>query len=177
MRLCAVIIMVLTGGLVSCATKYQPTGFKGGYKDIKLQEDVYRVTSGGNAYTSTEKVQVYALYRAAELTLENGCDYFIIQNQDNDRTYGSYSTPSTTNTTGSFHATSTGRSTFGSVNTSSYSYGGNTYSYSKDSSTLTIRVFKGKKPASNPNAYDARELKESLQSSYKELQPKTKKTR
>lgn len=63
---------------VSCATSYQKSGFTGGYFEKKVSDQVYRVTFGGNGFTSRETVQTYWLYRASELTLERGYEYFEI---------------------------------------------------------------------------------------------------
>ncbi len=74
--------------LVGCAhrsTPYQPISsanrVAGGYSDIRLAEDRYRVTFAGNRLTSREKVETYLLFRAAELTLEKGRDWFAIEDR------------------------------------------------------------------------------------------------
>ena len=72
---------VLAGALLAfvlggCATAYQPEGSTGGYKDVKLADDTYRVSFFGNGYTSRPVVLKYFLYRCAELTLQHGYTYF-----------------------------------------------------------------------------------------------------
>ena len=72
----------LAGGLAACqtATPYQPLrpGYAdaGGYSDLRLEQDRWRVTFQGNSLTSRETVESYLLYRAAELTVAQGYDWF-----------------------------------------------------------------------------------------------------
>jgi hypothetical protein len=80
--------------LMSCATAtpYQPEvagqRIHGGYSEQRLSEDRFQVTFDGNTLTSRERVEGYMLYRAAELTMQNGYDWFrIVQRAtDQDRT-------------------------------------------------------------------------------------------
>jgi len=72
--------------LAGCATPYQPyssSNMLGGYHDAKIQDDIFSVSFQGNAAIKPEAAADYALLRAAELTLEQGCKYFaIISNKD-----------------------------------------------------------------------------------------------
>lgn len=74
-----VIFGLTTSLLTSCATPYQPNGFRGGYSEMQLSENAYRVNFHGNGMTSEDKVAKYFLRRCADLTVLNGYDYFIIQ--------------------------------------------------------------------------------------------------
>lgn len=71
-------------GLAGCttATPYQPDiagqRVSGGYSEAKLAEDRYRVNFEGNTLTSRDRVEGYLLYRAAELTVRDGYDWFLI---------------------------------------------------------------------------------------------------
>ena len=68
--------------LAACetATPYQPlhpsNAVTGGFTDQRLDDTHFRVTFQGNAATSREQVENYLLYRAAELTVEQGFDWF-----------------------------------------------------------------------------------------------------
>lgn len=64
--------------IAGCATPYQPFELfgRGGYQERKISEDVYQVTYYGNHVTSMETLNALLLYRSAELTLNNGYDYF-----------------------------------------------------------------------------------------------------
>jgi len=64
--------------LASCATQYQPSGLSGGFRELRLNETVYRVSFSGNGYATYETVQTYWLYRCAELALQNGFGGFEI---------------------------------------------------------------------------------------------------
>lgn len=80
--LTAAAVLALGGGLVACetATPYQPLHAggqtSGGYSDIKIESDRWRVMFHGNDSTSRETVETYLLYRAAELTVDQGFDWF-----------------------------------------------------------------------------------------------------
>ena len=88
--------LALTALLGACttATPYQPnvTGQKvqGGYSEQQVETDRFRVTFSGNSLTSRETVEGYLLYRAAELTVQQGYDWFEIVDRNTDadrRTY------------------------------------------------------------------------------------------
>ena len=66
----------------SCATKYQPQGFTGGYDDVQLSADTFQITAKGNGYTSPERAQQMALLRACDLTLRAGYDRFVVGSGD-----------------------------------------------------------------------------------------------
>ena len=72
----------LAVGLAGCetATPYQPlaqgTTTSGGFTDQRLDDNHYRVTFEGNTMTSRETVETYLLYRAAEVTVNSGFDWF-----------------------------------------------------------------------------------------------------
>ena len=74
----AVTLLLLAG----CATPYQSGGFRGGYKEIQLDENVFQISFKGNAFVSAGRVENYALLRSAEVALENGYEYFVIVDQD-----------------------------------------------------------------------------------------------
>jgi len=69
---------VVAVGLASCATPYAQQGFTGGFNVQELRPDVFRVSFQGNGYTTRETVQVYWLYRCAQLALEKGFNGFEI---------------------------------------------------------------------------------------------------
>lgn len=70
------------------ATTYAPEGYggqRGGYSEMRLEEDRWRVHFSGNSVTSRDTVEMYLLYRAAELTLERGYDWFATVHRATDR--------------------------------------------------------------------------------------------
>lgn len=72
--------LLLTLLLAACAAPqpsfYAPLDGKDGYAEEELGKGLYRVTFQGNAATSRERAEDYALYRAAELTLQLGAERF-----------------------------------------------------------------------------------------------------
>ena len=83
----------LAAGLLlasGCATStpYQPlsasSAVSGGYTDRRLGENRFSVTFAGNTLTSRERVETYLLFRAAELTVEQGYDWFVVVDHEMD---------------------------------------------------------------------------------------------
>lgn len=76
-------------GLAACQsgpTPYQPGGGGDlGYAESRIENDRYRISFKGNSLTDRETVENYLLYRAAELTLQNGYDVFTIVSRDTDK--------------------------------------------------------------------------------------------
>ncbi|MBI1684701.1 CC0125/CC1285 family lipoprotein [Caulobacter hibisci] len=85
-------IAAVAAALSACATAtpYQPAvpGQKasGGFSELRLEGDRYRVTFAGNSLTGRETVERYLLYRAAELTTQQGYDWFETADRRTDRT-------------------------------------------------------------------------------------------
>jgi hypothetical protein len=82
----------VAGLLAACATAtpYQPavapgTGTGGyGFSEQQIENNRVRITFRGNTVTDRETVETYLLYRAAEVTLQNGRDYFIVADRDTE---------------------------------------------------------------------------------------------
>ncbi len=86
----------LTLAACATATPYQPAGFngqRGGYAEQRLENDRFRVTFAGNSVTSRDQVEMGLLLRAAELTTENGNDWFSTVQRQTDRDVNYVSTP------------------------------------------------------------------------------------
>jgi hypothetical protein len=144
--------VLLLLGLAACSTPtpYQPAADGYGYSEQQLESNRYRVTFSGNSVTPRETVQNYLLYRAAELTLAGGHDYFTLVDQNLERSTSYYGSGPGAFGYGGFHRE---RTAFG--------FGlGNYTAYPIDSYTAfaDIIVADGTKPADAPDAYDAREL-------------------
>ncbi|MEO6717337.1 MAG: hypothetical protein ABIM50_08840 [Novosphingobium sp.] len=81
--------------LASCATPtpYRPQGAgydRTGYSDYQIESNRFRVSFAGNSMTSRETVERYLLYRAAELTLERGNDWFVMADRNTERRSNTY---------------------------------------------------------------------------------------
>ena len=85
--------------VAGCATEttYRPATGQGfnrtGYSDRQVEPNRFLVSFAGNSVTSRDTVERYLLFRAAELTLQNGYDYFVMASRDTDLQSRTYSTP------------------------------------------------------------------------------------
>jgi len=87
-----------TLALAACetATPYQPLGASqtsGGYSEMRIEPDRWRVSFSGNSVTSRERVETFLLYRAAELSLAQGFDWFSMVDRSTDRNTRLYADP------------------------------------------------------------------------------------
>ena len=91
-----VAMLSLAVGLTACetATPYQPlqhgTAAAGGFSDQRLDADHVRVAFQGNTLTSRDTVESYLLYRAAELTVAQGFDWFETVDRHTDQDKHTY---------------------------------------------------------------------------------------
>lgn len=150
--------MVIFAG---CATSYQPSGFSGGFSEVQLDTNVFRVSFVGNGYTSTGKAEEFALLRSAEITIKNNFTHFVIINSRSRQDLSSYTTPTNSYTTA--NATRFGNSAYGTANTTTH--GGETTVIAKPNITNTIMCFNGK-PVLQSFIYDATFLCASLGKKY-----------
>ncbi|MEM7044961.1 MAG: hypothetical protein AAF543_19310 [Pseudomonadota bacterium] len=147
---------LLTAVLAACSaspTPYQVAGEDGGYADQQIESDRYRVSFEGNAATSRETVEDFALYRAAELTLQTGNDYFKVVSKEVEPIIGSVRgiTPGIGIGIGGGNVGFGVSSTFGG--------GRPDYSYI---TYLDIIVYEGEKPKDDREAYTAFDVIERL---------------
>ncbi|MEZ5939011.1 MAG: hypothetical protein R3C52_12475 [Hyphomonadaceae bacterium] len=75
-------------GLAACASSpsYRPaaTDASSGYAETKIENDRFRVTYRGKPNMSVKTVQDYALMRAAELTLQEGGEWFEVVSRNTE---------------------------------------------------------------------------------------------
>jgi hypothetical protein len=157
--------------LAACATAtpYGPASQGGGYgfSDQRIEDNRYRITFRGNSTTSRETVENSLLYRAAELTVQRGFDYFLVFEQDTEArtTYRSSSYPAFYGRYGygypfyhphySFPYYAYG---FGW----GYPYDSYAYETTRYSAVAFISMHNGEKPANDRTAFDAREVLRNL---------------
>ncbi|MBP7650879.1 MAG: hypothetical protein KBF34_01760 [Phenylobacterium sp.] len=95
--LAASAVLVATLGACATATPYQPNirgqATSGGFSEVRLEADRFRVNFSGNSLTSRETVEGYLLYRAAELTVAQGYDWFAVVDRQTDRNARTYVEP------------------------------------------------------------------------------------
>jgi hypothetical protein len=96
-RYAALAVLVATLGACATATPYQPNirgqATSGGFSEVRLEADRFRVNFSGNSLTSRETVEGYLLYRAAELTVAQGYDWFAVVDRQTDRNARTYVEP------------------------------------------------------------------------------------
>ena len=77
-----------TALLAGCAnpTPYQSGVARGGYgyEETAIESDRYLVSFSGNSLTERDTVETFLLYRAAELTVEQGYDHFFVVRRDTE---------------------------------------------------------------------------------------------
>jgi len=88
-----VLLLAMALFLAGCATKYQPQSITGGYQELQLAPDLYRVSFAGNGYTDRERAAAFCLLRCAELTLRSGYRYFAILEAANNGVVSGFTTP------------------------------------------------------------------------------------
>jgi hypothetical protein len=82
--------MSVAGCTTMTATPYQPYrahsegGIHGGYSEQQLAADRYLVRFHGNSLTSRDRVEGYLLYRAADLTVQKGFDWFTVLDRNTE---------------------------------------------------------------------------------------------
>ena len=131
------IVLFAAAILTGCATKYQDMGFTGGVVAEPVMTDVYRIVARGNGYTSADRVQDFALMKAAETTLGVGGNYFVVVDQSNRTQVDVGQTPGTAQT-----------SVIGRTAITTYTPGA-AYNIVKPGEALMIRVLR-LKPGDTP---------------------------
>ena len=162
--------LLLPLALAACATTtpYQPSTKGLGYTEQRLETNRYRVAFTGSSATTPETVQNYLMYRAAEITLQNGYDYFVVAGQSRSTQAAvSGARPSVGVGIGG------GSGGFGSgvsIGLGTVLGGGN---QENQTAQADIVLYKGTKPAGELGALDAREIKANLEAGIQRPQPRS----
>jgi hypothetical protein len=128
------------------------TGY--GYREVPVDSNTWQVMFDGNSATDTEVVDRYALYRAAELTTENGYDYFIVLGRQAEVSTSMTGPPEIHTNVQPYQDPVNGASGIVTSTTSSRMV----FPHTTRFTMKTIRMFQGKKPDSNAAAYDAKSM-------------------
>ena len=150
----AVLAFLALAACTSGPTRYIPAldGDDMGYREQRLEQDRFRVSFRANPDLKAPQVEDMALRRAAELTVQNGYDWFHVVTRSTEVVSGSYQQGGPTigvgGSTGSY-GSSLGIGL-------GFNLGGDSRQYQ---STMEILMGHGEKP-SDPNAYNARSVLE-----------------
>ena len=150
------------------ATPYGPAGVNSrfGYSEQRVDADRYRVSFSGNSVTSRDQVEVALLLRAAEVTAENGYDWFATVNRATERDvrYAASPDPFYYDRYGPYWGPSWRYYRRGLWSPWSDPFGPSMDIREIDryEATAEIVVGNGAKPAGDPNAFEAREVIQNL---------------
>jgi hypothetical protein len=156
-------VLALGLGLSACetATPYQPAtpNAGGGFTDQKVDDTHFTVTFQGNSVTSRKTVENYLLYRAAELTVKQGFDWFemVDRKTHNDRqayVAGPYWEPY-------WHVHHRGWLGGGAYWGDPY-WGADIQTIDRYEAEAEVAIGQGPKPASDPKAFDAHQVMANL---------------
>lgn len=131
----SVVIYMFVTLLCCCATPYKRNSWleewPGGFATTRINDNTYIITFRGNYFTPYQKAQNDAMYRAAQVTIDAGYDYFVVTN--------SSTMPPENNLESSYKVP---------------------FVNQKESHTavIAIKTYNGSVPAGLPNAYDAKEI-------------------
>jgi hypothetical protein len=126
---------------------------------------VFRINFTGNAYTSAERAQDFALLRAADLTLQHGFKCFAVVDETASTQVSSFTTPGTATTTGTAYVSGGYGSYYGSYSANTTYTPPQTQYFFKPRSGLLIKCF-----AEQPEKiyiFDAAFLQQSIREKYK----------
>jgi hypothetical protein len=156
----ALCILVVAACQTPTPYKQAATPNGDGYTTQQIEANRFRISFKGNSLTNRQTVDTYMLYRAAEVTLQAGNDYFIIVNKDVDKNtaYENYADNLAWGWGGGWGWRRGFGPGFGG-------YGGGFgpgFDYSRPVSSYDaiadIMTYRGPKPPGNPYAYDAHEV-------------------
>jgi hypothetical protein len=139
------------GGCTTSPTPYGPATDGYGYSDQQIEQTRYRVSFAGNSATSRETVENYLLYRAAQLTVQNGYDYFTLVNQGMEGYGSGFGGPRVGVGVGGGGGGDVGLG----VGISTLLGGGSSPRYT---GFADVVMYRGEKPSTDTSAYDAREI-------------------
>jgi hypothetical protein len=150
------------------ATPYAPAGegSRYGYAEQRIDADRYRINFSGNSVTSRDQVEMALLLRAAEVTSQNGYDWFATVNRATDRDVRLQATPDPFyydryspfwGPTWRYH-----RRGLWSPWGDPFGRDFDVREIDRFEASAEIVMGRGAKPANDPNAFDAREVVSNL---------------
>ncbi|HCQ9930471.1 hypothetical protein LDY95_02680 [Acinetobacter baumannii] len=159
MKIISLIPLIL---LTACATTYKSNGLAGGFEDTELSPGYYRISFRGNGFTSSERVNDFALLRASDLMLSKGCKSFQVLN-GKDTVHTSYvDLPRTTSTNANVYA----YGNYATANATTTTYGGGLQSVHRAKTTLDARCINAEADPSK-NIFDTNFINQKLKEKYR----------
>lgn len=160
------LLLAIAAGLLSAcatATPYQPASSDSyGFQEQRIENNRLRISFRGNTLTDRETVETYLLYRAAELTTQNGFDYFIVANRDTEertRLQGNGYRPRFAFDYWYFSPRRGWSPFYDPFWDEPASY----REVTRYEAVAEIAMFSGQKPADDPDAFDASEVMQNLE--------------
>lgn len=144
---------LLAGCATGTQTPYQPMQNNGGFSELRLEPNRFRVNFVGNSLTTREDVENHLLFRIAELTLSQGFDYFVLSENDTEASTMYLETMTGYDTFDPFYPRYWPRTGFAT---------GTAMPITSYKAQANVVMFKGTKPETDLYAYDAREVQASL---------------
>lgn len=152
--------------LAACetSTPYQPKTAGGyGFSEQRVESNRFRIEFSGNASTTRAQVEDALLYRAADLTLANGYDYFVVADRATDANKSTYSTAPRYSSpfffSGRYYSRRFGwRPWYDPFWDEPY----DVREVTRYEANAEIAMFKGHKPSGDPKAFDARDVQTNL---------------
>ncbi len=151
-RLLGALVILALAACTTAPTRYEPSlkGGDMGYREQRLEQERFRVTFRANADLKGPQVEDMALRRAAELTVQNGYQWFNVVTRNTYLADGSYTPSGPTVGLGGFTGSRGGGLGLGL----GFNIGGDSRQYE---TTLEVLMGNGPKP-SDPNTYDAQQV-------------------
>lgn len=160
------LVLAAAALLAACATAtpYQPGAPNAyGFQEQQIENNRLRITFRGNTLTDRETVETYLLYRAAELTLERGHDYFIVANRDTEEHSRLQGTGTRSPRFGFDYWYFSPRRGWSPWYDPFWNEPSSYREVTRYEAVAEIAMFSGRKPADDANAFDAREVQANLQ--------------
>lgn len=141
------LILAAAIALCGCATAYQSKSLTGGFSETDLGPTSFKISFVGNGFTSAERSSDFAMLRAADRSIEDGCNFFGVVND--------------------FEGGSTSSMTVANVGYGKHGAWGSAFTSPifKPNSVLLIKCFAVQPPGAD--LYDAHYVMHSIRAKYK----------
>ena len=161
------LLLAVAAGLLSAcapATPYHPAvSDRYGFEEQRIESNRTRITFRGNTLTDRETVETYLLYRAAEITIEQGFDYFIVADRGTEEVSRLQSTGGYRPRFAFDYWYFSPRRGWSPWYDPFWDEPTSYREVSRYEAVAEVAMFRGQKPQDDANAFDAREVQTNLQ--------------